>query len=72
MTNDQRAAHIRHWAVRVLNARKCESPARQSGNGTDCWNTLQQLEDNELQQFNALLTRLGVPNVFVTPKKPIG
>jgi len=35
-------------------------------------NTLQQLEDNDLQQFNALLTRLGVPNVFVAPKKPIG
>jgi hypothetical protein len=35
-------------------------------------NTLQKLEDNDLQQFNALLTRLGVPNVFVAPKKPIG
>jgi hypothetical protein len=34
--------------------------------------SLQQLEDNDLQQFNALLTRLGVPNVFVAPKKPIG
>ena len=35
-------------------------------------NTLQRLEENELPQFNALLTRLGVPNVFVAPKKPIG
>jgi len=34
--------------------------------------TLQKLEDHDLQQFNELLTRLGVPNVFVAPKKPIG
>ncbi|MCA2995959.1 exo-alpha-sialidase [Gemmatimonas sp.] len=33
--------------------------------------TLQGLEDKELSDFNALLSRLGVPNVFV-PKKPIG
>ncbi|AMW06650.1 hypothetical protein GEMMAAP_07435 [Gemmatimonas phototrophica] len=33
--------------------------------------TLQGLEDKELSEFNALLSRLGVPNVFV-PKKPIG
>ncbi|NCW44159.1 MAG: glycosyl hydrolase [Gemmatimonadaceae bacterium] len=33
--------------------------------------TLQGLEDKELNEFNALLSKLGVPNVFV-PKKPIG
>ena len=33
--------------------------------------TLQGLEDKELSDFNAMLSRLGVPNVFV-PKKPIG
>lgn len=33
--------------------------------------SLQGLEDGELNAFNALLSRLGVPNVFV-PKKPIG
>ena len=33
--------------------------------------TLQGLEDKELGEFNAMLSRLGVPNVFV-PKKPIG
>lgn len=33
--------------------------------------TLQGLEDKELSAFNALLSRLGVPNVFA-PKKPIG
>lgn len=34
-------------------------------------NTLQQLEDKDLNAFNAMLSRFGVPNVFV-PKKPIG
>jgi hypothetical protein len=34
-------------------------------------NTLQRLEDTELNAFNAMLSRYGVPNVFV-PKKPIG
>ncbi|MCO4101553.1 MAG: hypothetical protein HEQ38_19600 [Gemmatimonas sp.] len=33
--------------------------------------TLQGLEDKDLSEFNALLSKLGVPNVFV-PKKPIG
>lgn len=33
--------------------------------------TLQGLEEKELGAFNALLSRLGVPNVFA-PKKPIG
>jgi hypothetical protein len=33
--------------------------------------TLQGLEDKDLGEFNALLSKLGVPNVFV-PKKPIG
>lgn len=34
-------------------------------------NTLQRLEDTELNAFNAMLSRYGVPNVFA-PKKPIG
>jgi len=34
--------------------------------------TLQRLEQQDLVRFNALLTRLGVPNVFVAPPKPIG
>jgi hypothetical protein len=33
--------------------------------------TLQGLEEKDLSEFNALLSKLGVPNVFV-PKKPIG
>jgi hypothetical protein len=32
---------------------------------------LQGLEEKDLSEFNALLSKLGVPNVFV-PKKPIG
>ena len=32
---------------------------------------LQSLEDGDLNAFNAMLSKLGVPNVFV-PKKPIG